>query len=155
MRGRVERAAVVPYSARAMFNLVNDVARYPEFLPYCRSAAVLEHVDDRMLARIELAKGALRKSFTTRNRLLPDRSIRLELVEGPFRSLQGLWTFEDLTEFEARVALDLEFEFTNRLIALAVGPVFHHLANSLVDAFVQRARQLQSLPTGNLSSGPS
>lgn len=155
MRGRVERAAVVPYSARAMFNLVNDVERYPEFLPYCRSATVLEHVDDRMLARIELAKGALHKSFTTRNRLLPDRSIRLELVEGPFRSLQGLWTFEDLTEFEARVALDLEFEFANRLIALAVGPVFHHLANSLVDAFVQRARQLQSLPTGNFSGGQS
>lgn len=145
MRGRVERAAVVPYSAKAMFDLVNDVARYSEFLPYCRSSRVLERVDDRMLARIELAKGALHKSFTTRNRLQPNSSIHLELVEGPFRSLQGLWTFDDLAECRARVALDLEFEFSNRLIALAVGPIFHHLANSLVDAFVQRARLLQTV----------
>lgn len=142
MKGQVERQAIVPYSAAAMFHLVNDIEQYPEFVPHCRSARILHRSEELVLARIDLAKGALHKSFTTRNRLETPSRIHLELVEGPFRFLRGLWVFEELGDQRSKVALDLEFEFSSRLISLAVGPIFHHLANSLVDAFVHRAAQV-------------
>lgn len=142
MATRIQRSAHVPYSAELMFDLVNDVDRYPEFLPHCRSAGVVEQGDGKVRATVELAKGALRKSFTTENRLLPPNRIEMRLVDGPFRRLHGAWTFTEQEGGGTRVALDLEFEFANRLMALAVGPVFNHVANSLVDAFVKRARSI-------------
>ncbi len=142
MGTRIQRSAHVPYSAEMMFDLVNDVDRYPEFLPHCRSARILEQRNDRVKATVELAKGALHKSFTTENRLLPPHRIEMHLVDGPFRHLHGAWTFTEQEGGGTRVALDLQFEFSNRLMALAVGPVFNHVANSLVDAFVKRARSI-------------
>ena len=142
MPTRIQRVAWVPYSAEQMFDLVNDVDAYPEFLPHCRSARVLESRGDRVKATIELATGALHKSFTTVNHLVHPSRIEMRLVQGPFRRLHGAWTFSGDGERGTRVALDLEFEFAGRLMALAIGPVFNHVANSLVDAFVQRARDV-------------
>jgi len=142
MRSRVQRAAVVPYSAEQMFALVNDVPAYSEFLPFCRSATVLASSAHEVKARIELAKGGLHKSFTTRNHLQSPHRIEMHLLDGPFRYLQGAWTFSREGEHRTRVALDLEFEFSSRLMGLALGPIFHQLANSMVDAFVKRARGL-------------
>jgi ribosome-associated toxin RatA of RatAB toxin-antitoxin module len=148
MATRIQRSAIVPYGPRQMFDLVNDVEAYPEFVPYCRSAHVLEVRGDAVKATIELAKGALHKSFTTINQLQAPESIRLQLVEGPFRRLHGTWNFDKAQERGTRIALDLEFEFSNRLIALALGPVFNQLANTLVDAFVRRAHQVYGRTDG-------
>lgn len=142
MSTHVRRSALVRHSPQEMFDLVNDVGSYPEFLPHCRSAQVLEAREAEVKARIELAKGALHKSFTTLNHLDPPHRIEMQLVDGPFRRLHGVWLFSEVAPGRTSVVLDLEFEFASRLIGLALGPVFHPLVNSLVDAFVARARSI-------------
>ena len=138
----INRHALVPYSAAEMFALVDDVESYPQFLPWCKSATVWSRNDDEVRASVELAKGAIQKSFTTLNRLQHNKMIEMRLVEGPFHHLEGFWRFDSLGEQEARackVTLDLEYEFSNTLLAMTVGPVFNQVANKLVDAFCQRA----------------
>ncbi|MFP4080971.1 MAG: type II toxin-antitoxin system RatA family toxin, partial [Ectothiorhodospira sp.] len=97
---------------------------------------------DEVTARVELAKGAVRKSFTTRNRLQRHKMIEMRLVDGPFRQLEGFWRFDPLEDGRTQVGLDLDFEFSSRLVSTVVGPVFHQIANSLVDAFSKRAREV-------------
>lgn len=138
----INRSALVPYSPAQMFDLVNDIESYPQFLPGCRSATVHSRDEDTIRATLELAKGAVRKSFTTSNRLQSNKMIQVKLVEGPFRHLEGFWRFDALDSGATRVSLDLEFEFSNRLVGLAIGPVFHQVANTLVDSFVRRAREV-------------
>lgn len=137
---RIERSALVHYSAEEMYELVNRVERYHEFLPWCRSSSVISESDSEMVASVEIAKGVLNRSFTTHNRLLPGRRIDIELVDGPFSKLQGYWRFDPLkTEGACRVTLELEFEFDSAMMSIAAKPVFTQIANSLVDAFVKRA----------------
>ncbi|MFP4243699.1 MAG: type II toxin-antitoxin system RatA family toxin [Ectothiorhodospira sp.] len=138
----IRRREVVPYTPQEMFDLVNDVESYPRFLPGCRSAQVLSRSGDEVTARVELAKGAVRKSFTTRNRLQRHKMIEMRLVDGPFRQLEGFWRFDPLEDGRTQVGLDLDFEFSSRLVSTVVGPVFHQIANSLVDAFSKRAREV-------------
>ena len=136
----IERSALVHYSPAELYALVNDVASYPEFLPWCRSAEVLEANADEMTASVEIAKGMLNRSFTTHNKLNPPQSIELSLVNGPFRKLHGCWRFDALkTENACKVSLRLEFEFENAMLSLAAGPIFTQIGNSLVDAFCRRA----------------
>ncbi|AKJ95922.1 MULTISPECIES: type II toxin-antitoxin system RatA family toxin [Thioalkalivibrio] len=142
MASKIRRYADVPYSREQMFNLVNDVDAYPQFLPGCRSASARPRGEHEVEGTIELAKGALHKSFTTRNTLKRPESIDMRLVSGPFRRLHGTWSFTEVEGGKTRIALELEFEFANRLMAFAIGPVFTQIANSLVDAFVQRAREV-------------
>lgn len=139
----VNRHALVPYTPAEMFGLVDDVEAYPDFLPWCREARVLVRTEDEVRATIELAKGAVRKAFTTHNRLQKDKMIEMRLVEGPFRHLDGFWRFDALDGGgSCRVSLDLEFEFSSKVLAIAIGPVFNQIANSLVDAFARRAREV-------------
>lgn len=138
----IRKSALVPYSAEEMYALVADVESYGQFLPWCGGARVLERQPDSVTASVVIAYRGVNKAFTTRNRLDPGRGMTLQLVDGPFRRLHGEWRFEPLDERACKVSLDLEFEFENRLIALAVGPVFESIANSLVDSFRQRAREL-------------
>ena len=142
MASKIRRYADVPYTREQMFNLVNDVDAYPEFLPGCRSASARPRGEHEVEGTIELAKGALHKSFTTRNTLKRPESIDMRLVSGPFRRLHGTWSFTQVEGGKTRIALELEFEFANRIMAFAIGPVFNQIANSLVDAFVQRAREV-------------
>jgi len=96
---------------------------------------------DQVEASIEIAKGAVRKTFATRNRLQKNKMIEMRLLEGPFRHLEGFWRFDSLQDGKAcKISLDMDFEFSNRLISLALGPVFNSITNSLVDAFVDRAK---------------
>ncbi|HEX6550498.1 MAG TPA: type II toxin-antitoxin system RatA family toxin [Gammaproteobacteria bacterium] len=139
---RVNKSALVPYPARQMYDLVNDVERYPEFLPWCRGAQVLSQSDSEMRARLDLARGGLHKTFTTRNVLEPGQSITMTLENGPFRHLEGRWSFADLGPDGSKVSLDMEFEFAGALLDLMAGPVFHEISNSLVDAFIKRAASL-------------
>lgn len=136
---KVNKSALVPYSAAAMYALVNDVERYPEFLPWCRGAKVLAHTESEMQASLELARGGFHKTFTTRNALLPGEAITMTLLDGPFKHLEGRWHFTDLDHEGSKVALDMEFEFKSGVLDLMAGPVFHEICNSLVDAFIRRA----------------
>ncbi len=139
---RVGKSAIVPFSAGQMYRLVNAIEDYPRFLPACVDACVHESSNDRLRATIHLQKGPVRLSFTTRNELAEDRRIDLHLEEGPFRRLDGTWRFEPLTDEACRVSLELDYEFTNPLLKATVGKVFSLLAESLVDAFCQRAREV-------------
>ena len=136
----ISRNALVSYTTEEMYDLVADVESYAEFLPWCRSTTVLYREGEEVKASIEIAKGALNKSFTTLNRLQKNKMIEMRLVEGPFKHLEGFWRFESLKDNQAcKISLDLDFDFENRLIAFAVGSVFNQIAKSMVDAFCKRA----------------
>lgn len=140
----VQKSALLWYSARQMYDLVTDVARYPEFLPWCDHTRVIAEDEQGMTAEIGMAFKALRQSFVTRNEHVPGREVRLHLVKGPFSSLQGRWTFTPVGEESdqaCRVELTLSYAFKAPLAAI-VGPLFNRIANSMVDAFVARAEQV-------------
>ncbi|RMG29126.1 MAG: type II toxin-antitoxin system RatA family toxin [Gammaproteobacteria bacterium] len=136
---RVHKSAIVPYTPREMYDLVDDIESYPQFLPWCGGARVLERTRDTVRASIEIARGAVHKTFTTLNRVQPGKMIEMRLVEGPFRRLEGFWRFDPLGDSGCKVQLDLEFEFASRMMSMVIGPVFNQIANTLVDAFHQRA----------------
>jgi ribosome-associated toxin RatA of RatAB toxin-antitoxin module len=142
MTTHIQRSALLPYPAQSMFELVNDVSRYPEFLPWCSDAEVLEHSEDQMRARLSVAKAGISQRFVTRNRLQSGESIIMELEEGPFSQLHGVWTFKPLTEKACKISLDLSFEYAGPVIRATLGPLFNQAANTLVDAFCQRAKQI-------------
>lgn len=143
MTTSIQRSALVPYTPAEMFALVNDVDGYADFLPWCSASEVLERPNqDELKARVEMSKGGLHKAFITRNRYQQDKCIEIRLVEGPFKRLEGFWQFDAMGETACKVSLDLEFEFANRMLSLMVGPVFHQIANTLVDAFHERAKQV-------------
>lgn len=138
----VARSALVPYTAGQMFALVDRVEDYARFLPWCAEAQVTLRTGEAVEARLHVSYGSLNKWFATRNTRVPGRSIHMSLLEGPFRKLEGEWTFTDLGLEGSKVSLYLEFQFTSRLVGLAVGPRFTQIADSLVDAFSQRAREV-------------
>ena len=138
----VERSAIVTFTPAQMFALVNDVARYPEFLPWCTAARIEDLSETERLAAIKVARGVLRTEFTTRNTLKKDAQILMQLVDGPFRNLTGEWRFEAIGERGSRVRFRVEFEFKNRLTAAAFNAVFEALCNTIVDAFVVRAQNI-------------
>jgi ribosome-associated toxin RatA of RatAB toxin-antitoxin module len=135
----IHRSALVPYHPAEMFALVDGIEDYPAFLPWCRKARVLSRSGDEVRAELEMARGGFEKSFTTRNRLQQNKMIEIRLVEGPFRHLDGYWRFEAIGDSACKVSLDLDFEFSNRLVGLAMGPLFTQIANTLVDSFCKRA----------------
>jgi ribosome-associated toxin RatA of RatAB toxin-antitoxin module len=138
----VERSALVTFSPAQMFALVNDVASYPQFLPWCAGARVEELSPTERLAALSVAKGPVRMQFTTRNSLQPDTQILMQLEEGPFSRLQGQWNFDAVGERGSRVLFRVEFEFKSRLMSAALSPVFQSVCDSIVDAFVQRAQRI-------------
>ena len=136
----IKRSALVHYSPAEMYQLVNDVAQYHEFLPWCRSSEVKAESETEMIASVEIAKGILNKTFTTQNKLLENKRIELQLVDGPFKKLSGYWQFDTLkTENACKVNLELDFEFDNAMMSIAAKPIFTQIANSLVDSFCKRA----------------
>lgn len=136
---RITRSALVPYTQQEMFDLVSDVDTYPQFLPWCSDAETLAHEDDSVQARIDFSLSGVSKSFTTRNRLVGNSAIQMRLVEGPFSKLEGSWRFEPLGDAGCKISLDLEYDFSSRMVSMVTGPVFNKIANSLVDAFRKRA----------------
>jgi ribosome-associated toxin RatA of RatAB toxin-antitoxin module len=138
----IRKSALVPYSADAMYGLVADVERYGEFLPWCGGARILARADDSLTASVDIAYRGVHKSFTTRNRLEPGRCMEMQLVDGPFRKLHGHWRFDPLDAEACKVSLELDFDFSNRLLGMVIGPVFESIANSLVDSFRSRAEAL-------------
>ncbi|MDH5484340.1 MAG: type II toxin-antitoxin system RatA family toxin [Gammaproteobacteria bacterium] len=136
----ISRNALVPYSVEEMYQLVEDIEAYPEFLPWCRATEVLSKTDDEVKASIDIAKGALNKSFTTINRMQKNKMIEMHLLQGPFKHLEGFWRFDALkTEQASKISFDLDFEFESKIMAFAAGTIFNQIANSMVDAFSKRA----------------
>ena len=139
----IKRSALVHYSPAEMYQLVNNVADYASFLPWCRSSQVKSETETEMIASVEIAKGVLNKTFTTKNQLQAGQRIDLQLVDGPFKKLTGYWQFDALkTENACKVNLDLEFEFDNAMMSIAAKPIFTQIANSLVDSFCKRAVEI-------------
>lgn len=139
----VSRSALVPYAAGQMFALVADIEKYPGFLPWCRKACVRAPGEDTVEASLEIGRGPIRKTFTTRNVMTRDTRIDIGLVDGPFKRLQGCWKFIALDGGAGcRIVLDLEYELSNALLRRTLGPLFNEITNSMVDAFCRRAHEL-------------
>jgi ribosome-associated toxin RatA of RatAB toxin-antitoxin module len=135
----ISKLVLVPYTPEEMFALVSDIESYPEFLPWCKASRIVSRNADEVRASLDLSKGGVEKSFTTSNRHQINKMIEIRLVEGPFRCLEGFWRFDALGGVGCKVSLDLEYEFANRMLSMMVGPVFHQIANTLVDSFQKRA----------------
>ena len=153
----IQKSALLPYSAAQMFALVDDIAAYPQFLPWCKDARVFSRSADEVRAEIHIAHGPLNKAFSTTNRLQKDKMIEMRLADGPFQHLEGFWNFVELRPASApglalpqasgpnpgcKISLELDFKFSNKLIEMVIGPAFNHIGNTLVDAFCQRAKQV-------------
>ena len=141
----VDRSALVPYTPQEMFELVSDIESYPRFLPWCSGARIVSRGIDELRASIEFSVGGVSRSFTTRNRHQVNKMIEMHLVDGPFSRLDGFWRFDPLGDEGSKIALFLEYDFSNRVLGLVVGPVFGQIANTLVDAFQQRAVEIYGL----------
>jgi ribosome-associated toxin RatA of RatAB toxin-antitoxin module len=133
------RNALVSYSARQMFELVNHIEDYPRFMQWCHESHIIRREEGEIEARLDIAWSGIHKNFTTRNRLHPYERIEISLVEGPFRHLEGRWSFIPLGDQGCKVHLELEFELAGGLMDKVFQPIFNHIANSLVDAFCKRA----------------
>lgn len=141
----VKKSVLLWYSAREMYELVTSVASYPGFLPWCEKAEVLDHDSHGMTARLHLHYAGLRHTFTTRNRHEPERSVVMALVDGPFSDLDGTWLFKPIGaagSVACRVEFDLRYAFSSRTLETVLSPVFDRIADTFVDSFVQRARQV-------------
>lgn len=138
----VRRSALLPYQPAQVYGLVADVERYPEFLPWCTAARILTQSDEEVTVTLGLSSGLARGSFTTRNRLVPERSVEMRLVEGPFSMLEGRWEFAPIQDAGTRAELLMRFETRGFLSGIALGPAFEHACNQMVDAFARRARQV-------------
>ncbi len=138
----INKTVQVPFTASQMYDLINGLESYPDYLPWCKNITIQTRTIDEIVATIHFSKGGISHSFTTRNFMQPNRQIEVFLVEGPFRHLKGLWRFEDLSKSESRVSFDMEFELANRLLDMAFGPVLEGIANTFVEAFSQRAHDV-------------
>jgi len=139
----ISKTALLPHSAQTMFDLVADIASYPEFLPGCSGAHIIEGTDKVVVGRLDLSKAGVTQSFVTRNINTPYTSITLALEEGPFDSLGGEWRFDALSDEACRVSLDLTFQLRSGLLKMAASRLFESVANDMVDAMVRRANQLK------------
>jgi len=137
----VKRAREVNFTCQQMYNLVDDIENYHEFLPYFEKSVVHHRDEDEVQATLMIAAGGMNKSFTTRNRLQAGKMIELRLVDGPFSHLEGFWRF-DPTDTGSMITFDLEFEFSGRMLSMLLGPVFEQVTDKMVDAFCERAEAL-------------
>jgi len=136
----VQKSALVKFSAQQMFDLVNDIEAYPEFLPWCSGSRIIKREDDIVEAELLIAKGGFKKSFATRNKIEQGRKMTLSLLNGPFSHLEGIWDFTPLREDASKISLDLEFEMSGKLASMAFGAVFNQICNTMVSSFTARAK---------------
>jgi ribosome-associated toxin RatA of RatAB toxin-antitoxin module len=139
---QIRRNAIVNHTAAQMYELVNDVEAYPTRFQWCTDARVSERTDDGLTARLEVRVGGMTQAFSTRNMLEPPRRIAMQLVEGPFQSLAGVWTFAALGDSGCKIALALDFEYSGRLMAPVMRIGFQKLADRMVDDFCREAARV-------------
>lgn len=141
------RSALLPYPAEQVYELINDVAAYPQYMDGCVGAEVLQQDSDFMEARLDLAKAGLKYSLTTRNRLQAPRNqaqgtVEMTLINGPFEDFNGLWAIQPLGDAACKVDIVLRFTMANKLFGAAAKLLFNPMADNLVDALVRRAHHL-------------
>jgi len=139
---RVEKSALVPFSDQAMYDLVADVDSYVDFLPWCSRSNLDSSSEEKICGTIEVSRAGIKQAFSTCNILYPPGKMEIALKDGPFAELSGDWEFQALREDACKVVLTLDFEFSGKLINAALGAVFHQAANSLVESFVKRAKEV-------------
>ena len=135
----VEKTVLVPHTAEQMFKLVDGVEEYPLFLPWCGAASILDMQGTTMHATLQIDYHHIKQHFTTENTRTPPHQIDMTLQDGPFQHLDGSWRFIPLSDSACKIEFRLHYEFSSKLLEKLVGPVFHYIANSFVDAFIQRA----------------
>lgn len=144
----VKKSVLLWYSPHEMYTLVTAVADYPAFLPWCERAEVIARDAAGMTARLHLHYAGVRHAFTTRNLHVPDRSVDVDLVDGPFSLLDGIWNFLPLAKpgqadaAACKIEFELRYAFSSRALEAVLSPVFDRVANTLVDSFVRRAEQV-------------
>ncbi|WP_394059837.1 type II toxin-antitoxin system RatA family toxin [Alcaligenes sp. WGS1538] len=138
----VKRSVLVPYSCEQMFDLVADVDKYPEFMPWCGGASVTQRTEQGMEASVTISIAGIRQSFTTRNEHDYPKRIVLRLVDGPFSALIGDWQFVALGSDGCKVVFTMDYEFSSRALEMVVGPIFNRVANSFIDSFTRRAQEV-------------
>jgi ribosome-associated toxin RatA of RatAB toxin-antitoxin module len=136
------KTTVVPYTPEEMYVLVNDIESYPIFLPWCTAAKILSQQEERLTAKLSLALGKIKQSFTTENIMQDGSKIEMRLIEGPFKHLSGYWKFNQEDEQSCQIQLHMHFEFKNKIIKHTLGKAFYKVMDSLVESFVQRAQQI-------------
>jgi len=144
----IVRSAIVAYSAQAMYDLVEDIEAYPDFLPWCRAARVVEREDGVTTAVLSVGLKGINQSFTTENVNTPGESIRLRLVEGPFSSFRAAWKFQELETHAAKIEFSMDYELTGGVLAKVLAPLFDHIADTMVDAFSRRAQSVYGPSAG-------
>mgnify|MGYP003385156740 CR=1 FL=1 len=138
----VEKLVLVPYSAQQMFTLVDNVADYPQFMPWCGGTSVTPVDGNTVHATVHINYHHIKQSFTTENVSQAPQRIDMILKDGPFRHLDGSWHFIPLSDSACKIEFRLHYEFSSRLLEKVFGPVFHYIAGSFVDAFIHRAEKI-------------
>ncbi|WXU00730.1 MAG: Ribosome association toxin RatA [Catillopecten margaritatus gill symbiont] len=139
---QISKSAIVPYSCSQMYQLVNQIDDYPQFLNWCSSASILNQTENEITASVSINKSAFNQTFTTVNTLTKDVRIDMQLKDGPFKHLQGAWIFTELSNSACKIKLELEFSFASRLVDIAIAPIFTAISNAQLDAFVTRAKNV-------------
>ncbi len=139
---KIHRSALVMHTAQQMYGLVDDIESYSLFVPNCKKAEVIRREDDKVSATLEVSKSGIAKSFSTENSLTPHSSIKITLLDGPFKHLSGEWQFTALSDEACKIELYIEFEFSNKLASMAFKKIFSQLIQSMVTAFTERAREI-------------
>lgn len=139
----ISRSAIVDHPTASIYAIVDDVAAYPRFLPWCLAAEVHERSEGHTLATLSVGIKAIRRTFTTRNSNDPPNAIDISLIEGPFRHFTAGWRFTPLAEQASKIEFRMAYEFSNAAIAAMLGPLFQHIADTMVEAFSRRADELR------------
>ena len=142
----ITRSALVGYGAHQMYALVEKIEAYPEFLPWCRSAEIIERRENSTTAKLSVGLKGISQSFTTENLNRPGESISMRLVEGPFKSFGASWKFIALGDRASRIEFTMDYQLSAGLLAKVLGPLFDHIANTMVDAFHKRAQSVYGPP---------
>lgn len=138
----IKQSVLVPYSAEQMYQLVNDYKKYPEFLSGCIGTNTISTGENQLQAELIIQKLGIHQRFSTSNTMIPNKCITMTLLEGPFQYLNGQWRFDTFDEQSCQISLEIDFEFSNTIIALVFGKIFNELTRKMVNAFKQRAKEI-------------
>jgi len=138
----VSRSALLPYNARQMYDVIADIRSYPAFLNWCNGMEIISEDDEEVIAKLLISYGRLKFDFTTRNLMLRNKSVSIDLVEGPFSALGGQWLLQELSESACKVSLEMDFNFESRITQKLFGRVFQSVIAAQLDSFQKRAEQL-------------
>ena len=137
----IHKSAIVLHSSKKMFQLVDSVENYPNFLPWCGSTKIIERNNNKTIASIEINFKKIKQTFTTENTKERHRKMNIRLIDGPFKSLSGQWIFKDFDKHSCQIELKLEYQFSNIVLEKLISPVFNMIANTFIDEFIKEANR--------------